>query len=156
MMEVVSVWCWNMQTKFLLAPVILLALVCAPIAFADEIVVVDADNVWNLTLDDATDVDRLVGEPDVMVVKYADMFSYKSLENATEIERLVGEPGVMVVRYADIIAYKPLENATEVETAMDASPPQMPQSRSGLQPAAAGTRMLMSAATAASPRSMRS
>ena len=86
-----------MQTKFLLAPVILLALVCAPIAFADEIVVVDADNVWNLTLDDATDVDRLVGEPDVMVVKYADMFSYKSLENATEIERLVGEPGVMVV-----------------------------------------------------------
>ena len=115
MMEVVSVWCWNMQTKFLLAPVILLALVCAPIAFADEIVVVDADNVWNLTLDDATDVDRLVGEPDVMVVKYADMFSYKSLENATEIERLVGEPGVMVVRYADIIAYKPLENATEVD-----------------------------------------
>jgi len=104
-----------MQTKFLLAPVILLALVCAPIAFADEIVVVDADNVWNLTLDDATDVDRLVGEPGVMVVKYADTFSYKSLENATEVERLVDEPGVMVVRYADAIAYKPLENATEVE-----------------------------------------
>jgi hypothetical protein len=114
-----------MQTKLLLIPAILLALVCAPIAFADEVVVVDADNVWNLALDDATDVDRLlddatdvdrlVGEPDVMVVKYADMFSYKSLENATEIERLVGEPGVMVVRYADIIAYKPLENATEVD-----------------------------------------
>ena len=115
MMEVVSVWCWSMQTKLLLIPAILLALVCAPIAFADEVVVVDADNVWNLALDDATDVDRLVGEPDVMVVKYADMFSYKSLENATEIERLVGEPGVMVVRYADIIAYKPLENATEVD-----------------------------------------
>ena len=103
-----------MQTKPLLIPAILLALVCAPIAFADEIVVVDADNVWNLTLDDATDVGRLVGEPDVIVVKYADTFSYRSLENATEVERLVGEPGVMVVRYADATAYKPLENATEV------------------------------------------
>ena len=104
-----------MQTKFLLISAILLALVCAPIAFADEIVVVDADTVWNLALDDATDVDRLVGEPGVMVVKYADVFSYKSLENATAVERLVGEPGVMVVRYADAIAYKPLENATEVD-----------------------------------------
>jgi hypothetical protein len=98
-----------------LIPAILLALTCSPIAFADEIVVVDADNVWNLTLDNATDVGRLVGEPGVMVVKYADTFSYKSLENATEVERLVGEPGVMVVRYADAIAYKTLENATEVE-----------------------------------------
>ena len=84
-------------------------------AFADEIVVVDADAIWNLTLDNATDVGRLVGEPDVMVVKYADTLSHKSLENATEVERLVGEPGVMVVRYADATAYKPLENATEVE-----------------------------------------
>ena len=83
-------------------------------AFADEIVVVDADAIWNLTLDNATDVGRLVGEPDVMVVKYADTLSHKSLENATEVERLVGEPGVMVVRYADATAYKPLENATEV------------------------------------------
>ena len=104
-----------MQTKLLLIPAILLALACSPIAFADEIVVVDADNVWNLALDDAIDVGRLVGEPDVMVVKYADTFSHKSLENATEVERLVGEPGVMVVRYADVIAYKPLENATEVD-----------------------------------------
>jgi hypothetical protein len=49
-----------------------------------------------------------------MVVTYADTFSYKSLENATEVERLAGEPGVMVVRYADAIAYKPLEAVTEV------------------------------------------
>ena len=104
-----------MQTKPLLISAILLALICSPIVFADEIVVVDADNVWNLTLDNATDVDRLVGEPDIMVVKYADAFSYKSLEDAAEVERLVGEPGVMVVKYADVIAYKPLENATEVD-----------------------------------------
>jgi len=104
-----------MQTKLLLIPAILLALTCSPIALAAEIVVVDADNVWDLTLDDATDVDRLVGEPDIMVVKYADAFSYKSLEDAAEVERLVGEPGVMVVRYADAIAYKSQENATEVD-----------------------------------------
>lgn len=104
-----------MQTKLLLIPAILLALTCSPIALAAEIVVVDADNVWDLTLDDAANVDHLVGEPDVMVVKYADAFSYRSLENAAEVERLVGEPGVMVVRYADTIAYKPLENATEVD-----------------------------------------
>ena len=103
-----------MSNKLLLISAILLALTCSPIALAAEIVVVDADNVWDLTLDDATDVDRLVGEPDVMVVKYADAFSYRSLEDAAEVERLVGEPGVMVVRYADAIAYKPLENATEV------------------------------------------
>jgi len=115
MVLVASVWCWSMQTKLLLIPAILLALICSPIVFADEIMVVDADNVWNLTLDDATDVDRLVGEPDIMVVKYADAFSYKSLEDAAEVERLVGEPGVMVVRYADAIAYKSLENATEVD-----------------------------------------
>jgi hypothetical protein len=104
-----------MQIKPLLISAVLLALVCTPIAFADEVVVVDADNVWNLTLDDATDVGRLVGDPGIMVVKYADAFSYKSLEDATDVNRLVGEPGVMVVRYADAIAYKPLENATEVD-----------------------------------------
>ena len=112
---VASVWCWSMQTKPLLISAILLALICSPIVFADEVVVVGADNVWNLTLDDATDVDRLVGDPGIMVVKYADAFSYKSLEDATDVNRLVGEPGVMVVRYADVIAYKPLENATEVD-----------------------------------------
>ncbi len=104
-----------MPNKLLLASAILLVLTCSPIAFADEIVVEDADNVWNLTLDDATDVGRLVGEPDVIVVKYADTFSYRSLENATEVGGLVGEPGVMIVRYADTIAYKSLENVAEVE-----------------------------------------
>ena len=103
-----------MQIKPLLIAIILLALACSPTALADTIVVKYADTVWNLALDDATDVDRLVGEPDIMVVKYADAFSYRSLEDATEVERLVGEPGVMVVRYADAIAYKPLDNATDV------------------------------------------
>lgn len=91
-----------MQTKLLLLPAILLALVCTPIAFADEIVVVDADNVWDLTLDDAADVGHLDGEPGVMVVRYADIIAYKPLETATEVDRLVGDPDVIVVKYADI------------------------------------------------------
>ena len=103
-----------MQTKLLLIPAILLALTCSPMALADEIVVVDADNVWDLTLDNATGVGHLVGEPNVMVVKYADTISYKSLENATDVSRLVGEPGVMVVKYADTISYKSLDDATDV------------------------------------------
>jgi len=84
-------------------------------ALADEIMVVDADAIWNLTLENATSVNPISGEPNVIVVKYADTLLHKSLENAAEVERLVGEPGVMVVRYADVIAYKPLENATEVD-----------------------------------------
>jgi len=105
-----------MQNKLLLISAILLALTCSPTALADTIVVKYADTVWNLALDDATEVDRLVGEqPGVMVVKYADAFSYRSLEDATEVKRLVGEPGVMVVRYADVIAYKSLENVTEMD-----------------------------------------
>jgi len=92
-----------MQTKPLLIAIILLALACSPTAFADTIVVKYADTVWNLALDDATDVDRLVGEPGVMVVRYADAIAYKPLENATEVDRLVGEPGVIVVKYADTV-----------------------------------------------------
>jgi len=90
--------------------VIVLALICTPIALADTIVVKYADTVWNLALDDAADVDRLVGEPDVMVVKYADAFSYLSLEDATEVKRLVGDPGVIVVKYADTVtsSFSPL------------------------------------------------
>ena len=99
-----------MQTKPLLISIILLALACSPTALADTIVVKYADTVWNIALDDATDVDRLVGEPDVMVVKYADAFSYRSLENATEVDRLAGEPGVIVVKYADTVtsSFSPL------------------------------------------------
>jgi len=109
-----SLWCWSMQNKFLLISAILLAITCPPIAFADEIVVVDAGAIWNLTLDDTTDVNRLVGEPGVMVARYADAITYKPLENATEMDRLVGEPDAMVVKYADAFTYQPLENATEV------------------------------------------
>jgi len=102
-----------MPNKLLLS--FLLLVLGTHIALAEEISVVDADTVWNLTLDDATDVGRLVGEPTLMVVKYADAFSYKSLEDATSVGRLVGEPGVMVVKYADAINYKPLENANDVD-----------------------------------------
>jgi len=84
------------------------------IMLGDEIIVVDADTVWNLTLDNATSIGRLVGEPGVMVTKYADTFTYYLLENATEIGRLVGEPGVMVTKYADTFTYYLLENATEI------------------------------------------
>jgi len=86
-------------------------------AFADEIVVVDADTVWNLTLDEFHDTS--IGT-DVMVVKYADAISYKSLVNTTSIERLPPDegPGVVVVRYADTIAYKSLETATEVNSSI--------------------------------------
>ena len=75
----------------------------SPIALADEIIVVDADNIWNLTLENATDIGRLIGEPGVMVVKYADGITYKALDNATDIGRLIGEPGVIVTKYADFI-----------------------------------------------------
>jgi len=54
----------------------------APIMPGDEIIVVDADTVWNLTLDNATHIGRLVGEPGVIVTKYADTFSYYLLERA--------------------------------------------------------------------------
>ena len=84
-------------------------------AFADEIVVVDADTTWNLTLENATSVTPILDEPNVIVVKYADTLSHKSLENATSVNPISGEPGVMVVRYADAIAYKSLENANEVK-----------------------------------------
>jgi uncharacterized membrane protein len=103
-----------MQNKLLLISAILLAMACSPIVFADEIIVVDAGAIWNLTLDDAADVNRLVGEPGVMVVRYADAITYKPLENATEVSRLVGELDVMMVRYADAFTYQLLENATSV------------------------------------------
>jgi len=102
-----------MQNKLLILLIILLS-GYPSIAQAEEISVVDADTVWNLTLDNATNVSRLVGEPGVMVVKYADAISYKPLENATSVGHLIGEPGVMVVKYADAISYKPLENAISV------------------------------------------
>ncbi|CAD7774735.1 hypothetical protein FHEFKHOI_01634 [Candidatus Methanoperedenaceae archaeon GB50] len=80
----------------------------------NEIIVAEADTVWNLTLDNATSIGRLVGEPGVMVTKYADTLTYYLLENATSVGRLVGEPGVMVTKYADTLTYYLLENATSV------------------------------------------
>ena len=107
-----------MQSKILIFLILLLS-GCSSIALAIEINVTDADTVWNMTLDNATDVSHLVGEPGVMVVKYADAFSYQLFENATDIGRLVGEPGVMVVKYADTISYELLENATSVGRLID-------------------------------------
>ena len=91
-----------MQNRLLL-PLILIVLF-SHIALADEIIVVDADAKWNLTLENATSINRLFGEPNVMVVKYADAITYNSLENPASIGRLVGEPEVMVIKYADAIA----------------------------------------------------
>ncbi|KAF5417802.1 MAG: hypothetical protein C5S49_02680 [Candidatus Methanogaster sp.] len=84
-------------------------------ALADEIMVADADAIWNLTLDKFHYTD--IGT-DVMVVKYADTISHKSLVNATSIGRHPpGEgAGVMVVKYADAIAYKTLETVTAIDT----------------------------------------
>ncbi len=100
-----------MQNKILILFILLLS-GYSPIAYAEKINVTDADTVWNLTLDNATNVSRLVGEPGVMVVKYADAISYQPLENAASVGRLVGEPGVMVVKYADAISYETFDNPT--------------------------------------------
>jgi len=94
---------------------LLLLVLCANIAVAENIIVIDAEVTSNLTLENATSVGRLDGEPDVMVVKYADAFSYQSLVNATSIDRLVGEPDVMVVKYADAFSYQSLVNATSID-----------------------------------------
>jgi hypothetical protein len=84
------------------------------VAAIDSIVVEDAEAVWDLTMLDKPDVDYLVGEPGVMVTKYADTFSYFSLDNATAIGRLHGEPNVMVTKYADTFSYFSLDNATAI------------------------------------------
>jgi hypothetical protein len=85
----------------------------------DSIIVENADTVWNLTIHDTPDADYLVGEPGVMVTKYADTFSYLFLQNATAIERLHDEPGVMVTKYADTFSYLFLQNATAIERLHD-------------------------------------
>ena len=102
-----------MQNKLLIFLIILL-FGYTPIVFAEEINITQADYVWNLTLDNATNISAIPGEPGVMVVKYADDISYKPLENAASVGRLIGEPGVMVVKYADDISYEPSENPTSV------------------------------------------
>jgi hypothetical protein len=105
-----------MQNKLLLALLALCILaLCPQTALGDGIIVDNASAVWNLTLDDATEVDHLVGEPGVFVTKYADTFSYFTLENATAIGRLIGEPGVFVTKYADAFVYYSLEDALDVQ-----------------------------------------
>ena len=102
-----------MQNKILILLIVLIS-GFSQLALAEEINVTDADYIWNLTLNNNTNVSHLIGEPGVMVVKYADVISYKPLEDATSVSHLIGEPGVMVVKYADAISYKPLEDATSV------------------------------------------
>ena len=102
-----------MQNKLLILVVILIS-VFTPVASAEVINVTDADYVWNLTLNNVTDISHLIGEPGVVVVKYADVISYEQLEDATSVSHLIGEPGIMVVKYADVISYEQLEEATSV------------------------------------------
>jgi len=93
---------------FLLFLIFGIVALCPQIAFGDEIIVENADAVWNSTLDNATEVKHLIGEPGVMVTKYADAFIYYLLKEAIEIHHLVGEPGVMVTKYADTFIYEGL------------------------------------------------
>ena len=71
---------------------------CPQLVLGDEIIVEDAEAVWNMTLDNAP-VNRSIDDG-VMVTKYADTFTYYLLENATKINR-TPDYGVMVTRYAD-------------------------------------------------------
>jgi len=93
---------------------LLLLVLSANIAVAENIIDIDAEVTLNLTLENATIVGRLDGEPELLVVKYADVISYQPLDNATSVGRLDGEPDVIVVKYADAISYQPLDNATSV------------------------------------------
>ena len=102
-----------MQNKLLILLIVIIS-GFSQLAFAEEINVTDADYVGNLTLHNNTNVSHLIGEPNVMVVKYADAISYESLEDATSVSHLLGEPDVMVVKYADAISYESLEDATSV------------------------------------------
>ena len=102
-----------MQNKIVILLIVLIS-GFSQLALAEEINVTDADYIWNLTLNHNTNVSHLIGEPGVMVVKYADVISYEPLEDATSVSHLIGESGVMVVKYADVISYEPLEDAISV------------------------------------------
>ena len=102
-----------MQNELLILLIVIIS-GFSQLALAEEINVTDADYVGNLTLHNNTNVSHLIGEPGVMVVKYADVISYEPLEDATSVSHLIGEPGVMVVKYADVISYEPLEDAISV------------------------------------------
>ena len=102
-----------MQNKIVILFIVLIS-GFSQLALAEEINVTDADYIWNLTLNHNTNISHLIGEPGVMVVKYADVISYEQLEDATSVSHLIGEPGVMVVKYADVVSYEQLEDATFV------------------------------------------
>jgi len=102
-----------MQNELLILLIVIIS-GFSQLALAEEINVTDADYVGNLTLHNNTNVSHLIGEPNVMVVKYADVISYEPLEDANSVSHLIGEPGVMVVKYADAISYKLLDNPASI------------------------------------------
>jgi len=102
-----------MQNKLLILLIVIIS-GFSQLALAEEINVTDADYVGNLTLHNNTNVSHLLGEPNLMVVKYADAIFYEPLEDATSVSHLLDEPSVMVVKYADAIFYEPLEDAISV------------------------------------------
>lgn len=92
------------KNKFRFFLIFGIIVLCPQIALADEIIVEDADAVWDLTLDNATDAPILLG--DEIIVEDAEAVWNLTLENATSIGWLVGEPGVMVTKYADTFSYR--------------------------------------------------
>ncbi len=97
-----------MRNKILFFLILGIVALCPQIALGDEIIVEGAETVWNLALDDSTDVEHLVGEPGVMVTEYADTFVHYLLEDTTDIQNLVGGSSVMVTKYADAFTYEKL------------------------------------------------
>ncbi|WMW23068.1 hypothetical protein RE476_04350 [Methanolobus mangrovi] len=102
-----------MQTKAV-GIIFLLFLMNMALVNAEEILVVNADTVWELDLTDAVNVEHLSGEPGIIVVKYADTRSVYSLEGTTNISYLSGEPGVIVVKYADTKSVYSLEDTANI------------------------------------------
>jgi hypothetical protein len=92
----------------------LLFLMSMVLANAEEISVLDADFVWELGMEESSDLDYLSDEPDVLVVKYADTKATYSLEETDNIGHLSGEPGVIVVKYADTKSIYSLESTDNV------------------------------------------
>ena len=94
-----------MRTKCLVLLILGIIALCPQVAFGSEIIVEGADAVYDLGLDDATEVGHLVGAPGVIVSDYADAFAIYPLEDAASVGRLVGAPGVIVSDYADAFMY---------------------------------------------------
>ena len=90
-----------MRTKYLVLLILGIIALCPQVAFGSEIIVEGADAVYDLGLDDATEVGHIVGAPGVIISDYADAFAIYPLKNATSVGRLVGAPGVIICDYAD-------------------------------------------------------